>query len=149
MFSHILKFLIFSTFLQYHSYASGLAIDDVIIKSDHLLVNKEEGRAYFTGNVVVWFDDAMLKTTKIIIALKDGDKKRELEKIIFPAKLTAMKDGSNEMIIADNGEYIASENLLTFKGNIYMQKGERLVKCNELKYFTKIKEIKTREDNTK
>lgn len=135
--------------MQYHSYASGLAIEDVIIKSDHLLVNKVEGRAYFTGNVVVWFDDALLKTTKIIVVIKEGDKKRELERIIFPSKLTAMKESADEVIIADSGEYIVNENLLTFKGNIHMQKDERLVKCNELKYFTKIKAIRTTEDKAK
>lgn len=121
-------------------------MDDIIIKSDNLFINKEEGRAYFTGNVIVWFDEALLKTTKIIIVIKEGEKKRELEKIIFPSKLTAMKESENEMIVADSGEYIAHENLLSFKGNIYMQKDERLVKCNELNYFTKIKAIETTKD---
>jgi lipopolysaccharide export system protein LptA len=138
--------LILAIFQGFEAYAGGIAVEDIIIESDDLVVNKTAGTARFSGAVVVWFDDAVLKTTDVVLVVKEEGKKRALEKIIMPAKLTAMKQSENEIIIADSAEYIAAERLLKFKGNIYMKKGERLVKCDELNYFTAIKGISSAED---
>ena len=118
-------------------------MDDIIIKSNHLKVNKADGKADFSGDVIVWFDGAVLKTQRIILIINDSGTKRELEKIVFPSKLSAMNESENETIIADSAEYLADKNLLIFKGNIYMQKDERLVKCDELIYHVQIKAIHT------
>jgi predicted nucleotidyltransferase component of viral defense system len=104
------------------------------------------GHRFMAIRSLVWFDDAVLKTTDITLLVKEEGKNRTLEKIIMPAKLTAMKEDEDEIIIADSAEYIATKKLLKFKGNIYMKKDERLVKCDELNYFTAIKGISSAED---
>jgi len=141
MLSHILKFLIFSILWHGASYGANMSIDDITIKSDRLTVNKKDGKVYFSGNVVAWFDEAILKTTDVIIVINDSSPKRKLERIIFPSKLTSMKESDDEVVVADSAEYEANSNLLKLKGNIYMQKGEYFVKCNELTYFAKIQTI--------
>jgi lipopolysaccharide export system protein LptA len=153
MFWRILKFLISRSILAlsiatlfYSISVYAIVLEDIVIESDDLVVNKSKGTARFTGNVLVWFDDAVLKTTDITLLVKEEGKNRTLEKIIMPAKLTAMKEDEDEIIIADSAEYIATKKLLKFKGNIYMKKDERLVKCDELNYFTAIKGISSVED---
>jgi lipopolysaccharide export system protein LptA len=143
MLLRILKFLIFSilAICSTNSYCASIAVDDIVIQSDDLVIDKITGTARFVGEVIVWFDDAVLKTTEIVVVVKEENKKRVLNKIMMPAKLTAMKQSYDEIIIADGGEYIAGKKLLRFKGNIYMQRDKRLIKCDELEYFTEIKGI--------
>jgi len=118
-----------------------MTLEDIVIESDDLVVNKASGVANFSGKVIVWFDEAVLKTTGLQIMVRDIGKKRTLEKIVIPHKLTAMNSKENEVIIADGAEYIVSEKMLRFQGNIYMQKDQHLVKCDELMYLTKIQKI--------
>ncbi len=146
MYQRILKCLIFSLVLiSVEAYAMPIAIDDVVVNSDDLVVDKILGTAKFTGDVVICFDDAILKTTELTLLVTEDGVKRVLDKIILPSKLSAFNHSKNEVVVADGGEYIASEKLLKLTGNIYMQKDERLVKCDELIYVMEIKSISSKD----
>ncbi|MES2214901.1 MAG: LptA/OstA family protein, partial [Pseudomonadota bacterium] len=128
-----LSLLTFSILLQYPSIAN-MTLDDVLITSDKLILDKQSSQADFSGVVVIYADNMVTRTTRLIVKIKEVDNKRSIERLILPAKLTAIKQADikgneEEIIMADSAEYDTLTGILTFKGNIYMQKSKHWVKC--------------------
>ncbi|XVN42741.1 MAG: LptA/OstA family protein [Candidatus Rickettsia vulgarisii] len=48
------------------------------INSDNLVINQAKKQAEFTGEVILWFDDLMIKTTNLEIYYKIVDDKKLL-----------------------------------------------------------------------
>lgn len=142
MLLRILGLLIFSILLQYES-AAHPTVEDMFITSDTLVLDKQNSKADFAGLVVLYADDMVLKTNRLVVRIKALATKRVVDHIAIPTKLTATKHSMDEVVVADSAEYDPSTGILKFKGNIYMQKNQHFVKCDNLIYHTKINTIAT------
>lgn len=139
-----LELLIFSILFQ-HQALADVALDDLFITSDRLVLDQRNTSADFSGTVVAYADDIILKTSKLVTKIQDRNKKRVIDSIILPTKLTVIKRNADAVIIADSAEYMPSVGTLIFKGNIYMQQKQNFMKCDKLIYHTQIKTITTHE----
>lgn len=124
----------------------GLAIEldeaRLFIKSDALTLNNQEKSGVFTGNVIVNFQDMILRTSKLIVYYEERDNKKAISRILIPTMLKAVKLDTGEKIIADSADYSVSWKQLTFSGNVKMLKENKLLVTEKLVYFTKIKDLK-------
>lgn len=155
MYKHMLKFQIFKHIIlclvlfSSSALAEKTIIEDLIINSSHLKLNKNTLEGIFSGNVTLWFNNGIIiKTDKMIIKLKLENNKRKVQEITIPHKLQAIKIDENNktvVIIADQAIYLFDNEELRLTGNINMQEKENFVKCNELIYLTNLKNIQTKE----
>ncbi|MBP7189966.1 MAG: hypothetical protein KA998_01800 [Rickettsiaceae bacterium] len=145
--------VLFSIFLFFFCWHLSIAEkpEDFIINADDLFVDKESGNSRFMGNVIIWFDNGIvIETSELLVNIKEDGKKRDLERIIIPTSVRAVKFEScasetpEITLIAGNAEYIVESAELHLGGGIYMQKNENLVKCEKLVYYTKISKIVTK-----
>jgi lipopolysaccharide export system protein LptA len=111
------------------------------INSDQLAFNKAKNEATFTGEVIVWFDDMVLKTTNLEIIYKQINNKNEIDKIIIPTKVIAKNKEDSRVLIADYAEYFASKAELVLTGNVQLEYQDNILKTDKLVYYTKIKQI--------
>src|SRR4051812_35846475 len=72
------------------SYA--LPSSKLYINSDHLTINQQTQKAHFTGEVILWFDGMMVKTSKLEVTYKIVAGKRTIDYIEIPTNLTAKKE---------------------------------------------------------
>ena len=137
MFKQILKCLIFSgLFIFTNAIAENTVdYDDIKITSDVLIVDKHRNTSDFRNNVIVWCGDMILKTNELVIEVYEDHGKKRINRLIAPGKLSAIKQDMTEIVVADTAEYSGKTHTLTLKGDIYLQKEERVVKCNELVYI--------------
>jgi lipopolysaccharide export system protein LptA len=110
---------------------------DIIITSDFLNLDKNNLSATFKGSVTVIFEDIIVKTNYLIIYYTNNNNKRSIEKIKIPDKLKAIKKLTNEVIVADRGEYLALSNQLILMGNVNMQKDKHIIVTDKLIYSTR------------
>ena len=110
---------------------------DIIITSDFLNLDKNNLSATFKGSVTVIFEDIIVKTNYLIIYYTNNNNKRSIEKIKIPSKLKAIKKLTNEVIVADRGEYLALSNQLILMGNVNMQKDKHIIVTDKLIYSTR------------
>ncbi len=134
---------------------------DLVINSDDLLVDNSKNTAIFTGKVVVWFDDMLLKTSKLEVFYVQRTHKRAIEKIIIPNNLVATKiearhpslpnsKTNDEVIIAGSAEYVPSSRALTLNNVKLLRQAiaangeiteENILKTEKLIYYTKLQKI--------
>lgn len=114
---------------------STFSMENIVIKSDHLKVDKNNNTSYFSGNVVVWCGDFILKTNTLILHKKQGNEK--IMHMILPEHVEAMKEDMSEVVVADKGNYDGLSKILILKGNAYIQKDNRIIKCDYFKYHIK------------
>ena len=112
------------------------------IHSDQLTFNKIKNQANFLGEVIVWFDDMVLKTTNLEIIYKQISNKNEIDKIIIPTKVIAKNKDDSQILIADYAEYFASKAELVLTGNVQLRYQDNILKTDKLVYYTKLKQIK-------
>lgn len=136
---YILVFTLIFTIIS--STSATITQDAIHINSDKLTINKKDMSASFTGCVLIEFEDRKLKTDSIKIYYKQENNKRTIDKIIIPKKFVITKNKSKEIVIADNGEYIKSENKLVLKGNVVLYKEGDVIITDKAVYFIKIKHI--------
>ncbi|NRB10760.1 MAG: hypothetical protein HRU35_04000 [Rickettsiaceae bacterium] len=134
-----------------HVFATvSLGNSDILINSDKLIVNKENSSAIFKGSVIVTFEDIKIKTTIITIYYKQTDKKRStIDKIIFPEKITAIKNCGEGVLIANEGEYLVGENKLILRGNVQIKDKDSILKTDQMIYLTNLKSVTEEKNNAK
>lgn len=110
-------------------------LQKLYINSDHLVINQAKQQADFTGEVILWFDDMMVKTTNLKIFYKTVDNKKTIDHIIMPAKLTAKKNNGAELLIANSAEYFIEKKELILLGDVVIQKDDRIIKTDKLVYY--------------
>lgn len=111
------------------------------INSNSLTIDQTTQKAQFTGDVIVLFDNMILKTSLLEIIYKIVGKERTIDYIIIPTKLTAIREKTQETVIADSAEYSMSKKQLVLLGNIIMQKQDNIIKTNKLVYHTDLQSI--------
>lgn len=154
MFQQSLTYLIFKLsmrlfwILQFSLVFSSYAKDidqNIYINSDQLIFNKIDNSADFNGEVILWFDNLLLKTNNLKIIYKNNHKKRTIDKILIPQKLISKK-GEDDILIADSGEYLLDSSKLTLIGNVKLLYKDNVLKTDKLVYYEQLRKIDNKDD---
>ncbi len=111
----------------------------ITINSESLKIDRELDIAVFEGEVILWFEDTIVKTDKINIKYKNGEKK-SIDNIIIPYKLSAYRTLTDEIIIAESAEYKHDEAKLVFYGNVMLETQTKILKTPMLVYYTALRQ---------
>ncbi|XVN40401.1 MAG: LptA/OstA family protein [Rickettsia endosymbiont of Argas persicus] len=115
-------------------------ISNLHITSDTLIINREKQKVEYLGNVIVYFDNAVLRTEKLYIIYKntDDDNKQTIDYIVVPTKLNVERKINNELLLADSGKYFLDNKQLILLGNVVLQRDDNILKTNKLIYYLDI-----------
>ncbi|WP_341763842.1 LptA/OstA family protein [Candidatus Tisiphia endosymbiont of Beris chalybata] len=111
------------------------------INSDNLVIDQDKQQACFTGTVILWFEDMMVKTTKLKVFYKKVNNKTAIDYIVMPQKLTAKRTNTHEILIADSAKYSLDKQELVLSGNIMIQHDEIIIKTEKLVYYMKLNKV--------
>nr|WP_083837054.1 palindromic element RPE1 domain-containing protein [Rickettsia montanensis] len=126
--------LIISTII----YANDKNISNLHIISDSLIIDRTKQKAAYLGNVIVYFDNAILRTKELYIFYKTIDEKQTIDHIVVPTKLTVERKINNELLLADSAKYFFDNKQLILLGNVILQRDDNVLKTNKLIYYVDI-----------
>ena len=126
--------LIISTII----YANDKNISNLHIASDSLIIDRTKQKAAYLGNVIVYFDNAILRTKELYIFYKTIDEKQTIDHIVVPTKLTVERKINNELLLADSAKYFCDNKQLILLGNVILQRDDNVLKTNKLIYYVDI-----------
>ncbi|MEG8230432.1 palindromic element RPE1 domain-containing protein [Candidatus Rickettsia tasmanensis] len=126
--------LIISTII----YANDKNISNLHITSDSLIIDRTKQKAAYLGNVIVYFDNAILRTKELYIFYKTIDEKQTIDHIVVPTKLTVERKINNELLLADSAKYFCDNKQLMLLGNVILQRDDNVLKTNKLIYYVDI-----------
>lgn len=115
----------------------------LLVNSDSFTLDKNQNIAVFQTNVIVWFEDMVLQTSKLKIIYKNDGNKTRIDKIIMPSYIMANKTQSGETLVADSAEYDDSSHRLILTGNVVLEHLDNIVRTPKLVYYTAFKRINT------
>ncbi|AFC71213.1 LptA/OstA family protein [Rickettsia australis] len=133
----IIKLVVFLT-VSISIYASDKDISNLHITSDTLIIDRTKQKAEYLGNVVVYFDNAILRTKELYIFYKTIDEKQTIDHIVVPTKLTVERRINNELLLADSVKYFFDDKQLILLGNVILQRDDNVLKTNKLIYYVDI-----------
>ncbi len=116
-------------------------LDKLYINSDNLIINQKTQQAKFTGEVVLWFDDMVIKTTNLEIFYKIVNNNKTIDYIIIPSKLTARRTHEQKIIIANSAKYIVEQQELTLIEDVIVQTDQNIIKAKKLVYYTALNHV--------
>ncbi|WP_341786773.1 LptA/OstA family protein [Rickettsia endosymbiont of Cantharis rufa] len=119
-------------------YANDKDISNLHITSDTLIIDRTKQKAEYLGNVVVYFDNAILRTKELYIFYKTICGKRTIDYIVIPTQLTVERKINNELLLADSAEYFFDNKQLILLGNVILQRDDNVLKTNKLIYYINI-----------
>jgi len=123
-------------------YGSSLATNSLLlIDSDDLTIDQAKQQATFTGKVLVWFDDMLLKANYLEILYEVHNQKRTISEINIPVKLIARRSGDQELLVADSAKYIVGKHELSLFGNVIIQNDKGIIKTDKLVYYTSLNKL--------
>ncbi len=136
----IVKYFFWLYLLLIANNAYGRNSNILDIFSDHLVIDNFARTVHFTGKeVILYFDDMVLKATDLKILYKiNGKNKRSIETILIKNGLVATRGSNNEFVIADGAEYFMDKAKLTLSGNVIISYGNYVWKTNKLLYYVKL-----------
>lgn len=111
--------------------------NDLDIDSKKLTINKKYKYAEFSGNVIVNFDDSILKTEKLYIYYTDEKKGNKFKRIKITTPLKIYKK-TGEIILGDKAEYDMIQSKLTIMGDVSILQEKNILKTEKLIYIGKI-----------
>lgn len=114
---------------------------DLQISSDQLIVDRLSNSASFQGQVVIWFDDLIVKTTDLKIIYQQINGKNQLKSITAPNRITAKNYQNTKIITADRGEYSAKHARLVLTGNVKLSDHGRMIATEQLIYHAAVKQV--------
>ncbi|ADE30035.1 LptA/OstA family protein [Rickettsia prowazekii] len=133
----IIKFIIFLT-INISIYANAKDIANLQITSNTLIIDRIKQKAEYSGNVIVYFDNAILRTQKLYIFYKTIGEKQVIDHIVVPSKLTVERKINNELLLADSAKYFFVDKQLILLGNVILQRNDHVLKTNKLIYYVEI-----------
>ncbi|MFP3120236.1 palindromic element RPE1 domain-containing protein [Rickettsia sp. R2] len=119
-------------------YANDKNISNLHITSDSLIIDRTKQKAAYLGNVIVYFDNAILRTKELYIFYKTIDEKQTIDHIVVPTKLTVERKINNELLLADSAKYFCDNKQLILLGNVILQRDDNVLKTNKLIYYVDI-----------
>lgn len=133
------KFLLLPFFLLISIIANGKTNPHKIyIDSDNLLIDQTKQQINFTGEVILWFDDMVLKTTNLEIHYKIVNNKKTFDYIIIPSKLTAKRLRNQEIIIANSAKYFVRKKALELIGDVIIRNNDDIIQTDKLVYYAEL-----------
>ncbi|KJV79595.1 RPE1 domain protein [Rickettsia rhipicephali str. Ect] len=126
--------LIISTII----YANDKNISNLHITSDSLIIDRTKQKVAYLENVIVYFDNAILRTKELYIFYKTIDEKQTIDHIVVPTKLTVERKINNELLLADSAKYFFDNKQLILLGNVILQRDDNVLKTNKLIYYVDI-----------
>ncbi|WP_218460677.1 LptA/OstA family protein [Rickettsia sp. TH2014] len=133
----IIKLIVFLT-VSISIYANDKNISNLHITSDTLIIDRTKQKAEYLGNVVVYFDNAILRTKELYIFYKTIDDKQTIDYIVIPTILTVERKINNELLLADNAKYFFDDKQLILLGNVILQRDDNVLRTNKLIYYVDI-----------
>ncbi|HJD58368.1 MAG TPA: hypothetical protein LFV92_04100 [Rickettsia endosymbiont of Ceroptres masudai] len=130
----IIKLVVFLT-VSISIYANDKNISNLHITSDTLIIDRIKQKAEYLGNVVVYFDNAILRTKELYIFYKTIDDKQTIDYIVIPIKLTVERKINHELLLADSAKYFFDDKQLILLGNVILQRDDNVLKTNKLIYY--------------
>lgn len=124
-----------------HPYSKHSSMDKVYINSDNLVIDQTQNQACFTGEVILWFDDIMVKTTNLEIFYKTVDNKKTIDYISIPSRLTAKRNNGQELLAATSAKYFVARKELVLLGDVIVQNKDGIIKTDKLVYYTELNNI--------
>ena len=119
-------------------YANNKNISNLHITSDTLIIDRTKQKAEYLGNVVVYFDNAILRTKELYIFYKTIAEKQTIDHVVVPTKLTVERKINNELLLADSAKYFFDNKQLILLGNVILQRDDNVLKTNKLIYYVDI-----------
>ena len=119
--------------------ANSLNSPSIYVNSDYLTLDQKKHIINFEGKVILWFNDMVLKTDTIEVIYKQLANGREIDKIIIPNKLLAIRILEQDILIADCAEYLMNSNKLILTGNVKLQHEDNVINTQKLIYHTKLR----------
>ncbi|ABV84826.1 hypothetical protein RMA_0666 [Rickettsia massiliae MTU5] len=119
-------------------YANDKNISNLHITSDSLIIDRTKQKAAYLENVIVYFDNAILRTKELYIFYKTIDEKQTIDHIVVPTKLTVERKINNELLLADSAKYFFDNKQLILLGNVILQRDDNVLKTNKLIYYVDI-----------
>lgn len=126
-----------TTYAHYTGFQNSQSQQYIYIDSDDIVLNSSQKEGVFSGNVIGYFNDIVLKTSNIRVLYKDNDNYSTIDKIVMPSKITAIQKDTDNIIIADHAEYDLQNSQLILTGNINLMYNNRIFKTNKFIYYTK------------
>ncbi len=111
------------------------------INSKDLTFNKEQNTAHFSGQVIVRFEDIILKTSLLKIIYGKTNNKNQIKHIIIPVAFSAMSNEGEKVLIGSKAEYHADKAQLIISGDVNFTYQNKVIKTTKLVYYTSLKEI--------
>ena len=138
----VLRSIFLFIFISNPTVGYGSSAENLLsIDSDELTIDQTKQRATFTGEVLIWFDDMLLKTNNLEILYKVSGQKRTISEINIPVRLIARRSGGQELLIADSAKYIVEKQELSLFGNVIVQNNKGIIKTDKLIYYTKLDKL--------
>ncbi len=143
MICYMLLFLIMNSAIACGEppYSKHSSMDKLYINSDNLVIDQIKQQAFFTGEVILWFDDIMVKTTNLEIFYKIVDNKKTINYISIPSNLTAKRNDGQELLIATSAKYFVERKELVLLGDVIVQNKNGIIKTDKLVYYTKLNNV--------
>ncbi|MDR0774877.1 MAG: hypothetical protein LBE72_06250, partial [Rickettsia sp.] len=124
-----------------HPYSKHSSMDRLYIHSDNLVIDQTKNQACFTGEVILWFDDMMVKTTNLEIFYKTVDNKKTIDYISIPSRLIAKRNNGQELLTATSAKYFVERKELVLLGDVIVQNKDGIIKTDKLVYYTELNNI--------
>ncbi len=140
----MLLFLIMNSAIAYgekQPYSKPSSMDKLYINSDNLVIDHAKYQAFFTGEVILWFDDMVVKTTNLEIFYKIVNNKQTINYISIPSRLTAKRNHGQELLIANSAEYFVESKELVLLGNVIVQNKDGIIRTDKLVYYTELNNV--------
>ncbi|WP_347938819.1 LptA/OstA family protein [Rickettsia oklahomensis] len=134
----IIKLVVFIFITVNISYASDKDISNLHITSDTLIIDRTRQMAEYLGNVIVYYDNVILRTEELYIFYKTIDKRQTIDHIVVPTKLTVERKMNNELLLANSAKYFFDNKQLILIGNVILQRDDNVLKTNTLIYYIDI-----------
>ncbi len=140
---YVLFFLIINSSVVYgnhlHSQCSG--INKLYINSTNLVISQTKNQACFTGEVILCFDDLMIKTTILDIFYKTVNGVKTISCIFIPSRLIARRNHGQDLLVASSAKYFVETRKLVLSGSVIVQSKDGIVKTNKLVYYTELNNL--------
>nr|WP_253307630.1 LptA/OstA family protein [Rickettsia endosymbiont of Ceutorhynchus assimilis] len=108
---------------------------NLYIQSDSLIIDRIKQKIEYIGKVIVYFEDAVLRTEILEVIYKIEGNEKTVDRIIIPTKLTVKREMHDELLIADSAEYFLDNKQLILLGNVILQHDGSILKTDKLIYY--------------
>jgi lipopolysaccharide export system protein LptA len=129
--------LILLFMISINSYASTLS--KLHINSSDLIIDREKLTAVFTGNVVLCFDTMKLLGGEVVFYFEDN-KIKDIKEIHVVKNIRAI-EADNTILLADKAIFEVASSKLKLTGHVVIEKGDKIMKANEMNYLGKMREV--------